>query len=179
MNTETRIKISKYMSCLLRHNPENLKIDGEGFVQLNDLLFKLKLKYPRADHNLLVKIANKSDKKRFEIKGNKIRALYGHSIDVNQVLIEENQITFLYHGTTNETIDEILKKGLQPMGRQFVHLSPTKEIAFEVGRRRTKNPKILSIDVARAREDGIKFYKATDKIILCRQIPAKYIGKFN
>ncbi len=65
------------------------------------------------------------------------------------------------------------------MGRQFVHLSPTKEIAFEVGRRRTKNPKILSIDVARAREDGIKFYKATDKIILCRQIPAKYIGKFN
>jgi len=175
MSEDIKTRISKYMSYLLRHNPEDLKIDNEGFVQLNELLSKVKARYPVADRKLLMSIIHESDRKRFEIVDDKMRALYGHTIDVKMNLREDNQVIVLYHGTTPEAACEIMKTGLKPMRRKWVHLSPTKEIAFEVGKRRTRIPAILTIDVLKARSNGIKFYKATDKVYLCQHVPAKYI----
>jgi len=63
------------------------------------------------------------------------------------------------------------------MRRRWVHLSPTIEIAREVGSRRAFNPAILEVDAEAARKDGIKFYRATDKVYLCREVPPKYIKR--
>lgn len=171
-----KTRVSKYMSYLLRHNPEDLKMDREGFVPLNKLLAKIKTRYPEADRKLLLDIAHESDKKRFEILDDKMRALYGHTIDVNVNLIEDKQVTVLFHGTTPQAVHGILTAGLKPMRRKWVHLSPTKEMAFEVGKRRASTPTILAIDVSHARRDGIRFYKATNKVYLCEHVPAKYIS---
>jgi len=130
MSQDVKTGISKYTSYLLRHNPEGLTMDKEGFVQLDELLSKVKERYILADRKLLMSIVNESDKKRFEIVGERIRALYGHTIDVNVNLREDKQVMVLYHGTTPQAVREILKTGLKPMRRRWVHLSPTKEIAF-------------------------------------------------
>ena len=61
------------------------------------------------------------------------------------------------------------------MRRTWVYLSPTVEVAREVGLRRTRNPTILAIDVEVARKEGAIFYKATDKIYLCGPLLPKYI----
>jgi len=61
------------------------------------------------------------------------------------------------------------------MRRRWVHLSPTEEIAREIGKRRTNNPVILMIDASGARSQDIKFYRATDKVYVCKYVPAKYI----
>jgi putative RNA 2'-phosphotransferase len=61
------------------------------------------------------------------------------------------------------------------MKRNWVHLSPTIGIAEEVGKRRTKNPVVLEIYVKTALQDGIRFYRATDKVYLCGPIPSKYV----
>ena len=61
------------------------------------------------------------------------------------------------------------------MRRTWVYLSPTVEVAREVGLRRTRNPTILAIDVEVARKDGVTFYKATDKVYLCGSLLPKYI----
>ena len=42
MRERLKTRISKYMSYLLRHNPENLKIDEYGFVDFNELLQKIR-----------------------------------------------------------------------------------------------------------------------------------------
>ncbi|RLE68636.1 MAG: RNA 2'-phosphotransferase, partial [Thermoprotei archaeon] len=81
----------------------------------------------------------------------------------------------LYHGTTPEAAKKILKDGLKPMRRRWVHLSPTPEIARNVGLRRTSHPVILEIDAEKAREDGVKFYRATEEVYLCDYISPKYI----
>jgi putative RNA 2'-phosphotransferase len=175
MSEDVKTLVSRYMSYLLRHNPEDLKMDNEGFIRIDELLSKVKTQYSMVDRKLLMSIVHESDKKRFEISGDKIRALYGHTIDVNVILREDKQVMVLYHGTTPRVVREIMKIGLKPMRRRWVHLSPTKEIAFEVGKRRTRTPVILVIDVLEARSDGIKFYKATDKVHLCQYVPAKYI----
>jgi len=175
LENAVKIRVSRHVSYLLRHNPEDLEMDAEGFVDLDELVSKVRRRYPTVDRKFLTKIVVESERKRFEIVENKIRAFYGHTIPVHMHLKEDRQIVRLYHGTTPQAAKEILEKGLQPMRRRWVHLSPTEEIAREVGKRRTNSPTILIIDVSEARSHGIRFFRATDKVYLCKYVPAKYI----
>jgi putative RNA 2'-phosphotransferase len=176
---DVKVKVSKYISYLLRHNPEDLVIDEEGFVVFDALFSKVRLRFPMVDKALVTEIVNKSERRRFEIRDEKIRALYGHTIKVSMKLQEDNQTRLLYHGTTPQAANEILEKGLQPMKRRWVHLSPTEEIAYEVGKRRTDSPVVLVIDASEARRHGLRFYKATDKVYVCKYVPAKYITRLH
>ena len=174
MNSKLKVKVSQYMSYLLRHNSENLNINNEGFVDLDGLLSKLRERY-NVDKCLISEIVNQGNQKRFEIVGNKIRALYGHSLDVKVGLEEDKLVEVLYHGTTPASTSEILKNGLKPMKRNWVHLSPTKEMAVEVGRRRTLKPVILRVNAKEARKNGIRFFKATERVFICCEVPPEYI----
>jgi putative RNA 2'-phosphotransferase len=174
MEQDLKAKVSKYMSYLLRHNPENLKMDKHGFVDLDELLEKLNERF-QIDKEFTLEIVEKSDRKRFEIVENKIRALYGHTIPVKLKLEEDKVTKVFYHGTTQNAASEILRGGLKPMRRRWVHLSPTVEIATEVGLRRTKSPVILEINAEAARKNGLRFYKATNKVYVCDAILPEYI----
>ena len=170
------VKISKYLSYILRHNPEGLDIDKDGFVSITEILEKCKRKYPKINKKNLEKLASIQDS-RFQIKDDKIRALYGHSIPVKIELEIDKEINILYHGTTEEAAKEILLNGLKSKNRNKVHLSATKEGATRVGKRKTKNPVILKIDIEEARIDGIIFQKATDKVYLTDFIPSRFISR--
>jgi putative RNA 2'-phosphotransferase len=173
---DLKIKISRYMSYLLRHDPENLKMDDQGFVDLEEFLEKVKERF-QIEEQLVFEIVEKSERRRFEIIENKIRALYGHSIPVKLELEEDEVTKVLYHGTTPNAASKILKFGLKPKERRWVHFSPTIEIAREVGLRRTSNPVILEIDAEEARKNGVKFYKATDKVYLSGDVAPRYIKR--
>lgn len=174
MKRGLRVKISRYMSYLLRHNPENLEMDRHGFVGLDGLLEKIRERF-QVDKNFILEMVEKSDRKRFEIVEDKIRALYGHTIPVRLELEEDKVVMVLYHGTTPKAATKILKVGLKPIKRRWVHLSPTIEIAVRVGLRRTNKPVVLEIDAEAARKNGAKFYKATDAVYLCSYIQPEYI----
>jgi putative RNA 2'-phosphotransferase len=174
MASELKVKVSRYMSYLLRHNPENLKMDKHGFVSLDQLTEKIKERF-QVNKSFILKIVEESDRKRFEIVEDKTRALYGHSINIELKLGEDKVVRTLYHGTTPNAASEILRKGLKSMKRKWVHLSPTAEIAEEVALRRTQKPVILQINAEAARKNSVKFYKASDKVYLCRNLPPKYI----
>jgi putative RNA 2'-phosphotransferase len=174
MKENRKIEVSKYMSYLLRHNPENLKIDNHGLVSLSELFEKVKERF-HVDKRLILEIVEKSDKQRFEIVDGKIRALYGHTIPVKLEFVEDKTVRALYHGTTLGATSKILRFGLKPMKRRWVHLSPTIEIAKEVGLRRTRDPVVLIIDAETARRNGVRFYKATDKVYLCSMVSPEYI----
>ncbi len=174
LEQDLKVKVSKYMSYLLRHNPENLKIDRHGFVYLDELIEKLNERF-EIDKKFISEVVEKSDRKRFEIAGYKIRALYGHTIPVKLELEEDKVSKVFYHGTTPDAASKILKEGLKPMKRRRVHLSPTMEIAMEVGLRKARNPIILEIDAEVARKNGLKFYKATDKVYVSNTILPRYI----
>ena len=175
MERDLRVKVSKFVSYLLRHDPQGLAMDDQGFVDLDELVSKAKRSFPSVDGQFLRRMVEESERKRFEIVGNRIRALYGHSFPVYLRFEEDGGVEWLYHGTTSEAAGEILEKGLQPMKRLWVHLSPTEEIAVEVGRRRAGSPVILVVDTSEARKAGLKFYKASDQVYLCKFVPARYI----
>jgi putative RNA 2'-phosphotransferase len=102
------IRASKTLSYLLRHNPEDLDMDKNGWVIVNDVLKKLNITFRE-----LEEIVETNDKKRFSFDDTltKIRANQGHSIDVDVELKEIEPPKYLYHGTSPTFIKEILKSG--------------------------------------------------------------------
>ncbi len=179
--------LSKFLSLLLRHKPDilNLKMSKEGFVDLDELVQKIRSRknfawVTREDIESLVK---GDEKGRFEIKvidrREFIRVRYGHSlnlpVEVDYQKVSLGEVKVLYHGTRKDVLPYILKEGLKPMARKFVHLTKTPEDALIVARRRRGSAVILKIDVESFLKDGGVIYKATDRIYLAKEIPPKYI----
>lgn len=174
------VELSKEISYALRHAPweYELELDEQGFVPIAQLLHALnesgtyEREVTQAD---LEQIIANSEKKRHEIVGDKIRALYGHTIP--QIIKKEPGIphAVLYHGTTHRALPQILQDGLKPMQRQYVHLSIDVETATRVGKRRDPEPVILKIDTEAAQKAGIQFYIGNDKVWLCNRVPKECI----
>ena len=168
--------LSKYLSYILRHHPEeaDLELDEEGFASLEKVLSNIKTtKHSWASEEDIMRLINESEKTRFEIDGDKIRALYGHSVDVN-LNGKTKPKSPLYHGTSPDSLEPIFGEGLKPMDRRYVHLSKTIKEAKRVGKRHSPDPVILRIDTEKAFEDGIRFIDRED-VILSERIPPEYI----
>ncbi|NIN53194.1 MAG: RNA 2'-phosphotransferase [Nitrososphaeria archaeon] len=168
--------MSRYASYLLRHNHQDLEMDRQGFVSLERLLDKIQKRFS-VDKKLIVEALEGSDRRRFEIVRHRIRALYGHTIPVELELKEDKTVQKLYHGTTSDAACGILRRGLRPMKRQWVHLSPNIELAVLVGLRRTPNPVVLQIDAEAARKGGVIFYRATNAVYLSANIEPEYVRR--
>ncbi len=175
------IQVSKAISYALRHNPKEfgITLDSEGWVDMSILLAALHA--ARIDTSLeqIKRIINESEKKRFEIKGDRIRATYGHSIEQKIEYTPQEPPTVLYHGTTHKAYMEIAGlsgKGLKPMGRQYVHLSSDIKTAITVGKRRDPNPVVFAINARLMYDEGVEFYHTgNDTTWLCDSVPKYYI----
>lgn len=172
-------QLSKTVSYALRHAPweYELEMDGEGWVSIKQLLRALHTKdeFKNITQNDLVMMINQSDKKRHEIKNDKIRAFYGHSIPMRITKNKKMPPDVLYHGTARRFMENIKQNGLLPMSRQYVHLSADIETATKVGCRHDTRPCILEIDAKKAYHDGVGFYHGNEKVWLANQIPPCYI----
>ncbi len=177
MNKNNFIQLSKTVSHALRHEPQsyNLNLDNQGWALLSDLVLALNIKGVQADESNIIKMVELSEKKRHQILNGKIRASYGHSVE-NSILkypIEPPEL--LYHGTTQNSFNSIIEKGLLPIGRQYVHLSFDKKTAATVGSRRKGELVILIVKAKEAFLSNIQFYKEENGIWLSDSIPSKYI----
>ncbi len=175
-----RVRLSKTIAHALRHAPwqYGLTLDEAGWAPVADLLAALRRLRPEwrdlTERDLEAIIAH-SDKQRFELRDGRIRALYGHSLPkrIHKAPAEPPEV--LYHGTSPEAAARILKEGLKPMGRQYVHLSTTPAAAYQVGRRKAKRPVILRVRAREAYQAGIRFYRGSADVWLADFVPAAFI----
>jgi putative RNA 2'-phosphotransferase len=173
-------KLSKEVSYALRHAPweYELELDSEGWVDIELLLLALRIdkQWESMTESDLRRMIIVSDKKRHEILDGRIRALYGHSVP--QKILKKVGIppSILYHGTARHLVEQILSEGLQPMGRQYVHLSVDIDTANLVGKRKDSNPVLLEVQAEKASNEGIKFYQGNNAVWLADYIPSKFIS---
>lgn len=172
-------KLSKEVSYALRHAPweYELELDDEGWVEIAQLLAALHETsswHELSAQDLQIMI-ERSEKKRFEIFGGKIRALYGHSTPQRIVKTPVAPPEILYHGTARRFIPSIRGAGLLPQSRQYVHLSADTETASQVGKRRDGKPVLLRVRALEAWRNGVPFYRGHEKVWLADAIPAGYI----
>jgi putative RNA 2'-phosphotransferase len=167
-------KISRKISYLLRHDPEDLHMARDGYVLVDDLLIKLDITMEVLDD-----IVMSNDKKRFAYSSDKtkIRASQGHSIDVSIKMEVSPFIKELYHGTKSSLVSKIMKTGISKMSRKYVHLSKDLDTAINVASRHSSDISILIIDSARMRADNIKIYISENNVYLTDDIDPKYILK--
>ena len=177
-----RVKLSKFLALILRHQPERfgLTLDEEGWASLPEVMEVLRglpnFRWAtRADVMEIVELGSGDGKRRFEVEGNRIRARYGHSIARTVRYEPCTPPSRLYHGTSPEAAEVILREGLKPMGRQYVHLSADPETAARVGARHAPHPIVLAVRADEAHAAGVRFYQADEAVYLAEPIPARFL----
>ena len=105
-----------------------------------------------------------------------IRANHGHSVPVDAELKEIIPDEILFHRTKPEFLESILKDGLIPQKRLYVHLAVKKKYLTSYEFFGDKNYIILKIDSGRMIKDGYIFYASGDSVICIKIVPAKYIS---
>ena len=77
-------EISKFLSYLLRHQPQpiGLQLDTEGWADMGSLIDCAAKAGHMLDRGIIETVVRNSDKKRFAISddGQRIRAVHGHSL---------------------------------------------------------------------------------------------------
>uniref|UniRef100_UPI0030DC2697 RNA 2'-phosphotransferase n=1 Tax=Calothrix sp. NIES-2100 TaxID=1954172 RepID=UPI0030DC2697 len=174
------LKISKYLSKHLRHQPDSIgiKLAAGGWVNVQELIAAC------ANHQFpitleeLQEVVATNDKKRFSFDstGTLIRANQGHSVEVDlqfQPVIPPN---VLYHGTGQKSVESIMQTGIAKMSRHHVHLSLDIATAKAVGARHGK-PVVLAVDAAAMYQAGYQFYCSDNGVWLVDNVPPKYLQK--
>lgn len=168
-------KLGRILSGALRHFPRELglQLDAHGWASLDDLEKAVAAKYPWARRYHIEAMLDTDEKGRYERDDDRVRARYGHSIDVDldYPLADFDQ---LFYGTSEEEADRILEIGLKPVNQHHVHLSKSIEEAVKVACIRTEHPVIISVDARKAIGKGIKIIDA-GPVCLSDPIPPEYL----
>jgi putative RNA 2'-phosphotransferase len=170
-------RISRFLSYLLRHRPKEYPVafDREGFVSWRDVVDTVQDRFQEVSEADIHSVVMGSDKKRFQLKDDKVRTTYGHSFPVDLELEAVDPPAELYLGTARDMAKSILRDGLKPRDRRYVHLSPSLEEALAVGRRRDPSPAVVVVDAQSAHAEGVRFF-AAGPLFLAEHVPAKFLS---
>jgi putative RNA 2'-phosphotransferase len=177
LNDEQTERLGRFISGALRHFPDDLGLamNQHGWVDLEVLVDAMRTRYKWSNRDKLFSIIESDEKGRYEIKGNKIRARYGHSVDVD-LDYEENTLPEVYYGASREEVDILLEKGIRPVKQRYVHLSTSVDKAREVAKIHTEDPVLLVVNAQEAQDDGVAILSATENIVLADEIPPRYLS---
>ena len=175
------IRISKMMAKALRHRPEafGLVLDAHGWGDADALIETIRARGMTVDRARMDRIVELNNKRRFAYSndGMKIRASQGHTIDVDVEMTEAAPPVLLYHGTLEKNGASIWNRGLLPMKRQYVHLSPDIETARMVASRRKGAIAIYEIHASEYHMDGGKFYLSENGVWQTKAVPPNYLKR--
>ncbi|WP_433236537.1 RNA 2'-phosphotransferase [Streptosporangium sp. CA-135522] len=177
MDDRRRIRVSKFLSRHLRHEPGRigLVLGSQGWTGIDALLVAAARHGFAITRDELAQVVARDDKQRFAVDGDRIRANQGHSVAVDLDLPVAEPPAFLFHGTVSRSVAAIREEGLRPMNRHAVHLSPDRETAIRVGARRGR-PVVLVVrsgDMCRA---GHEFRISANGVWLVSHVPPGYIS---
>ena len=178
MNEKQTKSTSKFLSLVLRHQPDTLGItlSESGWVSVESLLIAMSKNGKTITREQLQTVVSTNDKQRFEFNadGKQIRARQGHSVEVELGYEPTEPPEFLYHGTPGKVVSDIRKTGLKKQKRHDVHLHENTNTASEAGGRRGK-PVLLVIRSKEMFDQGYKFYVTDNKVWLTDSVPAEFI----
>jgi putative RNA 2'-phosphotransferase len=178
MDSTRQVKISKFLSKALRHQPERLGLTlaPGGWVKVEELLAACAAQqFPISLAELAAVVAG-SDKQRFAFDEThtNIRANQGHSVAVDLQLEPQTPPAVLYHGTSEKSVAAIQQTGLRKMARHHVHLSADRETAHKVGMRHGR-PVIFMVNTTAMQLAGFTFYCSDNGVWLVDEVPPQYL----
>jgi len=171
--TKRKDKVGAEIVMILRHRPADIPYTRDGWFDLRTVLDHLKNDgYIFNENDLLAHLEESS---RVEIKDGMIRALHGHSVDIEINWPIAKPELPLYHATPSENKESILKSGLQ-LSRRVIFLSPNIEVAKNAVNRYKKDCIVFEVDIKGLDRAGHNLYLSNDDVWLSRDvIPPDYL----
>lgn len=172
-----RGRLVSTMAFALRHDPGHfdLQLDDEGWTSFED--FVIAIRFERHEWDAIdesIVRAAIADMDRFEIRDGRIRAVYGHSIELARPPAIKTPPAVLYHGTSADNVSSILQQGVLRMSRQFVHLSSDYDWVI-----RFLDDKpcwtVFAIATAHPLDAGVVFRKANHHVWLTDTLAAHFL----
>lgn len=169
-------RITRSLAFMLRHQPEafDLEVDAFGWADLDEVVRALneRLGEP-VDRDDVFDAVEAGDRVRYEIRAQRVRALYGHSIPVEPGEPSKPE-EILYVAIPSRDVERAMRFGLRGGRRRFLHLALTKDDARESGRRAAREYTVLSIEAIEAWEEGINFYDRA-ALWLAEEVPTQFL----
>lgn len=169
-------RITRALAFMLRHQPEDfdLDLDRFGWGDLEDVLYALEERTGSHIEEEDVRDAIEGgDRQRYEIEDGKIRALYGHSFQIDPGEPSEPPDE-LYIGVGSRDASRAEEHGLRSGRRAFLHLARTEEEARETGRRAARDYAVITVFAGEAYDEGIDFYDR-GALYLADEVPVEFI----
>ena len=182
MRGNERDSLARRLALALRHAPEkfDLEMDINGWIDIKDIIRQFKKSNERRYHWLrphhFRAISETDPKGRYEVRGNVIRATYGHSLEIELDLPTDNIPTSLFYPCSPEEAENLLEVGISPSGRSHVHLSATVRSAAEAGKVHHSRPTILEVDTASMVASGETVWHAGVTVYLADSVAGEYLS---
>lgn len=176
--TTREIQISKFLSYVLRHRPDEIGItlDPQGWVAADVLLAAAAAHGHPITREELDAVVRNNSKQRFALceNGTRIRASQGHSTTVDLGYAASPPPPLLYHGTATRRLPSIREEGLRKGERHHVHLSGDTATATQVGARHG-SPVVLRVRAGEMAAAGYEFFLSANGVWLTDHVPARFI----
>jgi putative RNA 2'-phosphotransferase len=153
-----------------------VSLDPAGYTDLEGLAAALATQpgWESLSPGDIVALAH-TDPRRYEVQDGRIRARYGHTVNVAEPGEHALPPEWLYLGVDAAHAAEVRVTGLRPSHRQHVHLATTPQAAREVGRRHTPDIVVVVVFARRAADAGITFRRAGTALFLTTGVPAEFL----
>lgn len=171
-------QLTIFLCKILRHEPKRfgVNVDEYGSCDMDELVEAInnQKNWDGVTKELILNMAQEDKKERYQIEGNAIRARYGHSYPVKHKTYNRELPAILYHGTNKKSLFKIMdcKEGLLPMKRENVHLSESRNFA-DLAAKRRKDPRMINVNVKKARELGVSFTYVGNEVWLSGPVPVE------
>jgi len=181
MRSGERDSIARKLALVLRHAPEkfDLEMDINGWIDVRDIVNKFKSSGRRQHwlrpHHLRA-ITETDPKGRYEVRGNMMRATYGHTVEIELDLPTSDIPDSLFFPCDPDEAENLVQVGLNPGDRAHVHLSSSIRAAAEAGRFHRDDPAILEVDTARMVANGETVWHAGITVYLTENVSGEYLS---
>jgi putative RNA 2'-phosphotransferase len=177
LDAEAKAMVSRRLGHWLRHKPgrAGLVLDASGWTSIASVVEALGFQDIGATETDIRALVATDPKARFEIEGGRIRARFGHSIELGEQLAPGKPPALLYAGVESRYLARALERGLQPVKRLRVHLSSNRSAAREAAIRRGAEPAILKVLAHEAHASGVRFYPRGLSVWLSDPIPGRFL----
>ena len=178
-------RLSKTLSWLLRHQAakEGLDMSDDGYVPCHQVVTFLSNRcIPDMTHKKLLNEIHACPKRRLQLSqcGTYVRASHGHSIrniDDARILEEVTDASTVIdaaYGIGHKQWETVRTAGLKCGTRNHLHISTRdSKSGYIIGKPGGDADVVVFINVARAIADGVKFYMASNGVILTRGVDEK------
>jgi putative RNA 2'-phosphotransferase len=169
--------LAKMLTYLLCHRPDEfgLVLDPEGFVPVKQLLAALAGEpgwgHVRRHH--LEQLAGLLHPPCFEMVGDRIRGLIPGPANLRRP--GGNLPALLYMAIAPKVHERVFESGLKaPLGQELL-LADTPEMALKLGRRRSPEPVLVTVQAQAAARQGVMFQPYGEDFYLSLEVPRKFV----